>query len=473
MRRAHFVALALLYALGVIYSSLILGPAGLHYVPISLGEAWHKFTAIHYANTGSDQRPDWIANLMMTIPLAFLVNAALYGAGGGVRTWIAAVLSFAICLVFILAVKYTQLFFPPRTVTLNYITAQVIGAALGVAAFRVSKTISFYPRLVRRFENGDGLTILLGAYTLWIVAYYLMPFDFTLSLGDLALRGFMLPDMLLAFPGEGRPLYMRFLLVFAGIVAAVPIGMFMAVRGRNRSTGRLLWRGFWWMVLVTVVSMFVLSATTYLLAIAYRTLGVYLGIRFIAKIHGKDLRKRHYYFARHVPMAFAIYVLAVALISDLFTSQWSTSNQALNALEPRQFLPFWNFYIVSKARASESIVAHIIVYAPIGVMVWLRRGFWARGATFSAALAFGLSMLMEIGRWLKPGLRPDFSDPIVAAIAAGVMFKAMPYLWKMFEREAAMGGSLDTYIAEMLSKEPQAPVAPAATDEAEPSAPVA
>jgi hypothetical protein len=403
---------------------------------------------------------------MMTIPLAFLVNAALYGGGGGVRLWVAAIPTFAICLAFILAVKYTQLFFPPRTVTLNYITAQAIGAVMGLVAFRVSKTISFYPRLVRRFENGDGLTILLGAYTLWVIAWYLMPFDFALSLGDLALRAFMLPNMLFAFPGEGRPLLMRFLLLFAGILAAAPVGMFLAVRGRKRSTGRLLWRGFWLMVLVTVLSMFVLTATTYLPAIAYRTLGVYLGIRLIAKIHGKDLRKRHYYFSRYVPMTAVIYVILVAWISGLFSSEWQSLDVAWATLEPRQLLPFWNFYIVSKAWASESVVAHIVMYAPIGVMVWLRRGFWTRGVTFSATLAFGLSMFMEVGRWLKPGLRPDFSDPVVAAIAAGVVFKAMPHLWKMFEREAAMSGSLDTYIAELHGQG-------AATEEPEPAAPPA
>jgi hypothetical protein len=53
---------------------------------------------------------------------------------------------------------------------------------------------------------------------------------------------------------------------------------------------------------------------------------------------------------------------------------------------------------------------------------------------------------MEIGRWLKPGLRPDFSDPIIAAIGAAVAFKAMPHLWRIFEREAAMTGTLDSYI---------------------------
>ena len=82
-------------------------------------------------------------------------------------------------------------------------------------------------------------------------------------------------------------------------------------------------------------------------------------------------------------------------------------------------------------------------------MVWLRRGFWSSGAKFSAILDFSLSLAMKLGRMLKPGLRPDFSDPIIAAVAAAVAFKAMPILWRMFEREAARSGTLDSYIANM------------------------
>jgi len=229
-----------------------------------------------------------------------------------------------------------------------------------------------------------------------------------------------------------------------------------------------LLRAFWLTVLMAVLEVFVMSADVYLASIAYRTIGAYLGIRFIARIHGKDLRKRHYYFSQYVPAVAVLYVLAVAYISALFTSEWIDFEQAMNILEPRQLLPFWNFYIVSKAQATASIVAHLVIFAPIGVMVWLRRGFWGRGAAFSAFLAFTLSMLMEIGRWLKPDLRPDFSDPVIAAIGAAAAFKAMPYLWRMFEHEAMMSGTLDTYIQQRYGA-----AAPAASDEAEPSAPTA
>jgi VanZ family protein len=468
--RSHLTLLAALYVLAMAYSSLLLGPAGLHYVPISLGEAWDKFLSIRYIDNGSNQRPDWIANLLMTIPLSFLINSAVERGGRTMGAYGAA-LSLLISLAVILGIKFAQLFFPPRTVTLNYITAQAIGSVLGVMLFRWTKTSDLGPRLIGKVEAGEGLTVVLAIYTAWVFAFVLMPFDFVLSQGDLLLRVLQLPRTLFSLPGEGRPPPLRILILIADTLAMAPVGMFLAVRDRERSTFRLLLSGLWLMVLMTVLQMLVLSAEVYLLAIAYRTIGVYLGIRFIAKIHGKDLRKRHYYFSRYVPFAAVLYVFGVAYFSALFSSEWIGLVKAENILEPRQLLPFWNFYIVSKAQATASVVAHMAIYAPIGVMVWLRRGFWGRGAVFSAFLAFALSMLMEVGRWLKPDLRPDFSDPVIAAIGAALAFKSMPYLWRMFEREAMLSGTLDSYIAQHFGTVARA--ARIVPEEAEPSAPTA
>ena len=75
-------------------------------------------------------------------------------------------MTLAVGFLFVLAIKYAQIFFPPRTVTLNYITAQLIGVVLGVVAFQFSHT-RLYPRLLSLFRDGDGLTIVLGAYSVF------------------------------------------------------------------------------------------------------------------------------------------------------------------------------------------------------------------------------------------------------------------------------------------------------------------
>ena len=61
--------------------------------------------------------------LLMLVPFGFMVAAALWPARPALRIP-SALGAILICLLTILTIKYAQLFFPPRTVTLNYILAQ-------------------------------------------------------------------------------------------------------------------------------------------------------------------------------------------------------------------------------------------------------------------------------------------------------------------------------------------------------------
>jgi VanZ family protein len=425
-----FAVFALLYGLAVIYSSLMLGPDGLHYVPISAAEAWRKFRAIRFIDNASDQRSDWIANMMMVTPLAYFVNGAL---GNQVRWVRNAALTLAICLVFVLAVKYAQLFFPPRTVTLNYIAAQSIGVLLGIGLFRFAHR-HLYRRLLAKYRAGDGLVIVLGAYSILLTAYFLMPFDLALSPADLETRLATLP--ISVFPAAGRDSAYRAILVLADLAAAIPAGMFLAVTGRYMSFQGLIARGIAIIIPLTILSLFILSTTPFALSLVSRTMGVALGIWFMWSLKGKDLWKRHYRYAQYVPVAFPVYVALLVLVNGLLTEHWLSLDTAFARLEPRELLPLWSLYIVTKAEAARHAVETFAMFAPIGTMIWLRRGFWSKGAGFSAVLAFLLAVALQFGRLMNPGLVPDVTDPFIAAFAAAATFRAMPELWKLFEQEA-------------------------------------
>jgi hypothetical protein len=442
----RWIGAALIYALAIVYGSIAVGPEGHHFARLSLGEALHRAAAIRFFDNGSDQRADWIANLLMLVPLGCMVRGVLSREGTRLGQAMAILASFQICLLFVLMVKFAQLYFPPRTVSLNYILAQSFGAFIGVMLFDVVRA-RLYPMLWRLSKSGDGLVILLGIYTVWLIAYFLTPFDFVLSAGELRAHLANLPPSLGSWPGGGQKPGFRLLLVAADTLATVPVGMFLAVAIRQwRFPGKLL-LGFAAMVVIELLALLVLSATPFAIAIVYRTAGVALGLYVMERLEGKDLRKRHYYFSRFIPIALPVYALLVAFGAGLLTRQWVTLDQAIHSLEPEQLLPFWNYYIVTKAHAARSFVINALVYAPIGTMIWVRRGFWSKGAAFSATVAFFLSLLVEIGRWLKPGLRPDFSDPVIAAAAAAIMFRAMPTLWRMFEREVTRSAPVDRYVA--------------------------
>ena len=83
-------------------------------------------------------------------------------------------------------------------------------------------------------------------------------------------------------------------------------------------------------------------------------------------------------------------------------------------------------------------------------MIWVRRGFWSKGAGFSAFLAFILAAAIEICRMMKPALVPDFNAPFIAAFAAAAMFRSMPALWRLFEQEAKASALADTYASKVV-----------------------
>jgi len=441
-----FAVLAVLYALTVVYSSLLLGPEGHRYAPIGAAEAWRKFRAVGFAANGSDQRPDWIANMLMTIPLAYFVNGAFRLRGRTGRNLLNAAIAAAICVVFVLAVKYAQLFFPPRTVTLNYIAAQSIGVVLGIFLFHFARR-HIYRRMLETYRRGDGLVIVLGGYSILLLAYFLMPFDLALSPDDLLNRLESLPIGILpgAGPGVGHNPFYRAVLVLADMAATVPAGMFLAVTGRDMPFQAQLTRGIAVILPVTVLSLFILSITPYPIFLVSRTAGVALGIWFMEALKGKDLWKRHYRYAQYVSVAFPAYLVLLALAGGLLTDRWLNIDEALRNLEPDRLLPLWSLYMATKAEAARSVVMTLVMFAPVGAMIWLRRGFWSRGAGLSAFVAFFLSLAIESTRLIKPGLTPDFTEPYIAAAAAAIAFRAMPGLWKLFEDEAIRSARLDSY----------------------------
>ena len=80
-RRGRFAVWAIAYALAIAYVSLVLGPTGFNFVPLDPDVAWRKLLATPYLITGSDQRPDWVANLLMLVPLGFVLTGGVLAPG--------------------------------------------------------------------------------------------------------------------------------------------------------------------------------------------------------------------------------------------------------------------------------------------------------------------------------------------------------------------------------------------------------
>src|SRR6185503_2185733 len=103
------------------YGSLV--PLEFHSRPVET--AWRDFLATGYLVLGVESRADWVANILLYMPLAYLLSAAF---AGGTRSALTRVIAsgaaWVACAAVALAVEFAQLFFPPRTVSLNDIVAE-------------------------------------------------------------------------------------------------------------------------------------------------------------------------------------------------------------------------------------------------------------------------------------------------------------------------------------------------------------
>ena len=191
--------------------------------------------------------------------------------------------------------------------------------------------------------------------------------------------------MLLSWTGEGRSTPLRAVVVLAGTAATIPVGVLLALESRRRSLFAVAVAGFVLMSAVTVLTMLVLTATPSLIAIVYRPIGIVIGAALLMSLEGRDPVRWQNSLRRFVPLMIPLYLFAVAFVYDLLSPHWRSAPEAFAAFDIYGLLPFYHYYIVSKAQAAESLAAHVLTFAPIGVMVALRRGE-GRAAVWTAGI---------------------------------------------------------------------------------------
>jgi hypothetical protein len=437
--RSWFAAWAVAGIFVVVYVSVVLTPTGVHVRSLPLAEAWQLFLDTPYVVLGSDQQPDWMANLLLLVPIAFLITGSVWPRRAVGLRWIAALSAFFICFALVLAIKFAQLYFPPRTVTLNYIFAQSLGSFLGIFLFGIFHRQLFALTRSMRLGGPRALEILLAFYAVALFAYFLFPFDFAWTGADLSARLSSLPRLLFAWPNQDRSFVLRLVLLLAGVATTVPLGMLIVARSPAITLSRVAALGFALMAAVCAATALVISATPTLVTIATRTIGIVIGAAIMQRWKPGNPAGWRAAAARALPLLVPAYILAVLFVNDLLATRWRSFAEALAALDWRGLVPFWHYYIVTKMQATASLVVHAAMFAPIGIMVWLRRGNGTTATWLAMGLAFVFAILVEFGRWLRPGLQPDISDTFVAVAAAGIAVRLMPIMLRMFSGASDVG----------------------------------
>ncbi|MFQ5784607.1 MAG: VanZ family protein [Alphaproteobacteria bacterium] len=279
--RRWLFAAAAAYLVFVVYGSLV----PLEFEPLPLTGAWERFSAIPRLDIGIGSRADWVANVLLFAPLAYLWTGALWPGGRTGAALAVSLLVWLACVALGLGVEFAQIYFPPRTVSQNDIFAETVGAALGILAWWWSGP--WITRELWAWQARRGPTPLperlLWIYLAVLFGYSLLPLDLTIS-----------PVEIYHKWREGRVILVPFGDAFEstpdtlyglamGALIWLPVGFLWTVAGR-RTPLRAAFRTLLAAALLEFLQLFVLSRISetadVITAVAGGALGALLALPF-------------------------------------------------------------------------------------------------------------------------------------------------------------------------------------------------
>jgi VanZ family protein len=424
--RRIFLFAGLAYLTFVVYGSLV--PLDFHPRPIDA--AVRDFLRIRYLRLGTDSRADWVANILLYIPLPILWLSCLSPEN---RFYLRAICSLAIfifCIVLSLAIEFAQLFFPPRTVSLNDISAEIMGSFLGVALWWASgKRLRglIEPVLTQgRRAAYAGLVLYAVAY----LAFSLFPYDFLISIAEIQakLNGEYF-HWLASSAKCGGPLRCGMkLMVEASAVA--PLGLLLALTLRDslrRLIGLAMLIGFGLGLTIETLQIFLVSGLTLGASVITRVVGVALGAAAGYLLKQNSLWPVLYLVRPIVPVAAILYVMLLAGLVSVGKGPMLTLEQGVRRLNEINYLPFFYHYYTSESAAMTSLLGVVAMFIPIGIQYWIWRvtqfhAFLARGAFAAAFLGWVVCMGLEFYKLFLAGARPDPTNVVVATLATAAGF---------------------------------------------------
>ena len=408
----QLIGVWLAYVTFVIYGSLV--PLDFH--PLSFEHAWATFRNTPMLVLGVESRADWIANGVLFVPVGFLTAHVFLPRFTEKQVVPIVVVSGLCSLALAVAIEFSQLYFPPRTVSLNDPLAEVIGSALGlVLAVRYTRWVSVLHNAL--FSNSRQLMVHLAeAYLVGYIAFSLFPYDLLLSYGELVdkLNG---PNWGWLWAAHDQGVIVAIIKLGAEGLLAVPFGLYLGYRTRHRSSISYAWAillGACLGLALELAQLFLASGVTQGLSLVSRVAGTVLGLMLWRFQGNFSVDRTRLMIRRHLPILGAGYGLLLLVANGWFRYSWIDLDEGIARLSELHFLPFYYHYYTTEALALISLSSVCLMYLPIGVVAW------ARGASAVSALTTALfaSATIETGKLFLEGTHPDPSNLLIAGFAA-------------------------------------------------------
>ncbi len=427
--RGISIYLVIGYLILVIYGSLLPFTRN----DLTFDDAWTNFPHIPFLNLGVANRADLVANLLLYIPLGFLLCGFL--AGRRRHQWVR-IIGSMVALLFSIAIavsiEFTQQFFAPRTVSLNDLYAEILGAVLGIVLWLVAgrRTVQLVSTIYIGGEQARHAILLI--YGLAYLLLSLFPYDFLLSLDEYEGKWLSGHIGLLFAPLCGSGCMWK---LIPEVLAVMPLAILLFRSLPHTPLFLAAITGAMLGILIEGLQFAIASGVSQGASIVSRAIGMMLGaslMRFISEIDWRWIRQ---YTRGIVLIGILPYLCLLALVNHWFSGDWYSISDAIDRLDEIRFLPFYYHYYTSEQRALISLLFQAGIYAPVGIFFWLWRwGVWSidlvRGSTLLPGLAAGLlACIIEMGKLLVQRTHPDPTNILIAAVSAILAYRLLNMLF--------------------------------------------
>jgi glycopeptide antibiotics resistance protein len=453
-----------LYLAFIIYGSLV----PLHYVALPFNEAIERFWHIPYLQLGIRSRADWVANILLFIPFAFLLCALSFRPGATALNLVLAGVIWLFCAALAVSIEFTQLYFPQRTVSINDIIAETSGAMLGIIlySFRGRQLKQFLASLALIRGQASVVTYLLIGYVAIFILYNLLPLDLTLSPVELYKKWREGRIVLLPFSGYRGSAAEIGYAVLSDILLWCPIAVLLYLQQQQAGI-RLYSKVLLLALLLEFCQLFVYSRVTDISDVLCALIGTWLSITLLrlwqhkppGKTDATAAQLKHGLLWSLAILAYSLFVLLLFWYPFNFNFDWAFINQRLQVAQGKVLLE--SLYFGTEYRAITALLQKLLVFFPLGVLLvlfqrklslrWQQQTLQIVGSIYVISLA----LLCEAMQLALPGKTVDITDAIlqIGGAAAGFGFTVF-FVNRLHRPEAAEVNSTNAAAPDLLTEPP-------------------
>jgi len=431
--RRSYGLLAAAFALFAIYGSLV--PFDVR--PLSLAGAWAEFSSVLFGPLNVESRTDFVTNVLLFIPLGYLMLAALgTDRSGRVLLGPATLFTIGSCLTLSAAIEFAQTWVPDRTVALSDIVAETVGASIGVSVWLVAgEAVTRQVRAFLATRQRPGLRRqLLVAYCVGFCISQTLPLDLTINVSELARKYRHGMIELRPFVFRDSSWLAATWSCLTSVALSVPIGIAAVLlwteRSRRRASSALV-LGVGVIAALEMVQVFVASRVADVTDVITGSVGVAIGVAAAARAVESDLldsvRRRPH---RVVVVARGLTALWIGV---LLIYHWSPFDFSLDPAQVTAgahrivMVPLHSYFIGTPFHALGEMVRKSLIAAPLGALMrssWPDDRLALRGvrSAVTACAGFCLLLAIEVGQVFLPTRVPDITDAMVgeAGVVAGI-----------------------------------------------------